>query len=287
MTPKIIGVYAPDSKIPNLPLMKISAFYKSLGYNVEFYSPLGEYERVYISKVFKDSHINYYPKDMCIIGGSGSKSGSELLPEMEHIYPDYSLYGIDYAMGFITRGCNNNCPFCIVSKKEGRLHKHTELEEFWRGQTNLMLLDNSLTEYEHADIELQKIIDYKIHLNLCQGFNVRTIKPHIAELLAQIKLWEGKQWHIAWDNIKDEDRFIKGVGILNDAGIKNYRLMCYVLIGFNSTPKEDLYRVMKLREMKIDPFIMPYKKDNYCRRFARWVNHKAIFKTCTFEEYKQ
>lgn len=62
--------------------------------------------------------------------------------------------------------------------------------------------------------------------------------------------------------------------------------MCYVLIGFNTSEEQDLYRIGKLRELKIDPFVMPYdKKNQYQKRLSRWCNMKAIFKTVKWEDY--
>lgn len=61
----------------------------------------------------------------------------------------------------------------------------------------------------------------------------------------------------------------------------------FVLIGFDTTPEQDLYRVMKIRGLGCDPYAMPYnKKDEYQKRFARWVNHKAIFKTVSWLDYR-
>lgn len=286
-----IGLYAPDSKLPNLPLMKLSAYHKARGDSVEFYQPLMNqtYDRVYISKVFRNTPIRYFPiKTEVSIGGSGCDIAAKLPDEIEHIYPDYELYKMDYAMGFLTRGCINACPFCIVSKKEGSLHKHANLSEFWRGQNKIMLLDNALTDYEHADIILKEIIDNKIRLNLIQGLNVRTITPKIISLLAEIKMWgKDSQWHIAWDNVRDEKFVMAGIQRMIDGGIPEWKIMCYVLVGFNSTMEEDLYRINKLNGMKIDPFVMPYKKSTYCKNVARWVNKKALFKSCTFHEYIQ
>ena len=67
-----------------------------------------------------------------------------------------------------------------------------------------------------------------------------------------------------------------------------HKCLVYVLIGNNSTPDEDLYRVETLRALKTLPFVMPFDKtDTYQRRFARWVNHKAIFKSIEFSDYKK
>ena len=66
-----------------------------------------------------------------------------------------------------------------------------------------------------------------------------------------------KQIHIAWDNHED-DIIPKIQDMLK--WIKPYKIMCYVLIGYWSTPEEDLYRINELKKLKIDPFVMPYNK---------------------------
>lgn len=271
-----IGLIDVDSKIPNLALMKLSAYHKARGDHVEFFSPLFNYDKIYASKIFTKSEYNYFPKNT-IKGGSGVSLDSKLPDHIEHIYPDYSLYQeIDYAMGYLTRGCINKCPFCIVWKKEGKLHKHADLEEFWDGQKKVMLLDNALTDFENAEYELKKIRDLGLRLNLTQGFNVRTIKSETAKILSEIKLWKGKQWHIAWDNFHDEKSIMKGIRILNQAGIKNWKIMCYVLVGFKSSPREDVHRVLKLDKMGIDPFVMCYEKNKFTKHLARWCNRPQI-----------
>jgi hypothetical protein len=115
------------------------------------------------------------------------------------------------------------------------------------------------------------------------GIDIRIMNEEQAYYLNKIK--RHKQIHIAWDNPK-----INLVPKLQEVTkyLKPYKLMCYVLIGYWSTPEEDLYRVEKLRELKIDPFVMPFdKNDRYQKDFARWVNHKAIFKTVKWQDYKK
>ena len=182
-------------------------------------------------------------------------------------------------MVYLTRGCDNKSPFSIVWKKEGILHKSANLCDFWKDQEKIMLLDNSLTDYIRAEFELEQIRDLGIKLNLSQGFNIRTITPKIAKILSEIKLWPTKQWHIAWDNIKEEEKILKGIKILNWAGIKSWKIMCYVLVGFNSSMKQDLYRINTLEKLGIDPFVMPYVKNKYTRTLSKWCNRKPIFKT--------
>ncbi len=282
-----IGLIDVDSKIPNLALMKLSAYHKKRGDTVKWWNAFENFDKVYASKIFTKTHYHYFPKNT-IRGGSGIDLLNNLPNHIEHVYPDYSLYNLDYAMGFVTRGCINRCPFCIVWRKEGLLRYNAPIEEFRNNQTNLMLLDNSITDCKKAIKELEKIRDLGIKLNLTQGFNVRTIKLETAKILAKIKLWKGKQWHIAWDNIKDEQKVFQGIKILNQAGIKNWKIMCYVLVNYNSSFKQDYYRIQTLEKKGIDPFVMIYRENPISPKtqaLARWCNRKPLMKSCSFEKY--
>lgn len=54
------------------------------------------------------------------IGGTGYKDYGSLPREIEATLPDYSIYPqVKHAIGFLTRGCIRNCPWCIVPRKEG------------------------------------------------------------------------------------------------------------------------------------------------------------------------
>lgn len=134
---------------PSLPLMKLSAWHKQRGDNVDWYDPLMAWSNMpditYMSKVFTFTpDYQYYVFGKKVIkGGTGYEypSGGATLPDaIEHIYPDYSLYPQfkDTSYGFLTRGCPRGCNFCIVKDKEGRKsYKVANLSEFWRGQKTL------------------------------------------------------------------------------------------------------------------------------------------------------
>jgi hypothetical protein len=276
-----------DSKIPNLALMKISAYHKAKGDDVDFYNPLFDKpDLIYASKVFDFTpDFMFYPDCEIVKGGSGYDLKAELLAEIESQFPDYSLYRCDYAIGFTTRGCVRKCPFCIVPQKEGNIRIVGDIYDFWKGQEYLMLLDNNLTALpEHFELICKQLIKEKIKVDFSQGLDIRLITPEMASLLSKVKLL--KQIHFAWDDIRIEKAVRRGIEILTKNGVSKHKLMFYVLIGFKSTPEEDLYRVETLRGLGVDPFVMPYNRnDKYQRRFARWVNHKAIFKTVKWEDY--
>lgn len=254
---------------------------------MKWFDPLHNWDIVYSSKIFNFTPEYDYPiKGKYIQGGSGYSLEKKLSKDIESIYPDYSLYGYDYAMGFTTRGCIRNCDFCIVPEKEGKIKAVADIYNFWDGQEKLMLLDNNLTAHpKQFKRTLQHLIKEKIKTDFNQGLDIRLITPEKARLLSKVKLW--KQIHFAWDFPGIEKQVLEGIKILTNNGVRPYKLMFYVLIGFNTTPEQDLYRVEKLRELKVDPFVMPFdKSDSYQRKFARWVNHKAIFKSVKWKEYK-
>jgi hypothetical protein len=290
-----IGLYDADShNWPNLCLMKLSAHHKSLGDDVEMWSPEGQYDLVYKSRVFTDA----YSKDTQVIpnaaqvicGGTGYGPGPDLPDAVEHTRPDYSLYpqfqGTAY--GFLTRGCPRNCGFCIVSGKEGRRSRQVaDLSEFWDGQREIKLLDpNLLACPDHERLILQ-LADSRAWVDFTQGLDIRLITPDNAALLNQVRT---KMIHFAWDDpnvdlTPDFRRFLELTSIHDFR-----RLRVYVLVNYNSTHEQDLYRVDTLRAMGYDPYVMIYDRPSalpITRQLARWVNNKRIFRVVpNFADYE-
>jgi len=279
-----IGIYDMDSKIPNLALMKISAYHKKKGDIVEFYSPLfhESYDKIYASKIFTFSSNGYIRKNM-IIGGSGYDLEKKLPHEIEHIYPDYNLYSCDYAMGFMTRGCIRKCPFCIVSKKEGNIQFNAHLNEFCKEQKEIMLLDNNILSYEKHNELLEELIDSKKKIDFNQGLDIRLINPENIQLLKEINMW--KHLRFALDNPALISLIEDKIELLKELDISFSRIMFYVLIGYNTSFEEDLKRVLFLQNYGFSIFVMPFNKfDQYQKNFTRWVN-RFFYKYIDFKNY--
>lgn len=282
---------------PNLALMKISAWHKAQGDDVEWCFPLSHYDIVYQSKVFDDTYspdIDWYPQaDKIIKGGTGYGLDNKLPDEIEHIYPDYSIYPEltkDTAYGFLTRGCPRGCAFCIVAGKEGRRSiKVADLSEFWRGQKKIVLLDpNILACKEHPDL-LQQLIDSKAWVDINQGLDIRMTNERNIELINQIKV---KEIHFAWDNAEDDLKpYFERYRSLAKHKPHGHWGTVYCLTNFGSTMEENLYRIYTLRDMGFDPYVMVYDKPNApkeIRNLQRWCNNKFIFRSCEkFEDYKK
>ena len=305
-----VGLIDVDShNFPNLALMKISAWHKSQGDTVEWCIPLMHYDVVYVSKVFGDEYttmdMSVIQADKVIYGGTGFEitvaDGKEVythsednkLPdEIEHMYPDYSLYPDltkDIAYGFLTRGCPNNCSFCIVSKKEGlKSHKVADLSEFWNGQKLVKLLDpNILACREHMEL-LQQLADSGATVDFTQGLDARFITEENVTLLKQIKI---KMIHFAFDFMKNEKRIIQGLKIAKEhLDIGDRDSIVYMLTNYDTTIQEDLYRVRIIKEVGYSPDVRIYRKSalprpHILRDLQRWCNNRMLYQSSTFFDY--
>jgi hypothetical protein len=289
--------------------MKISAYRKSLGDTVEMLDLWKHYDIVYLSKVFnmpgirKIPVMDYFPNaDSYVIGGSGfaitEQDGKEIydphkdLPfsdKLEHMYPDYDLYPEfnNTAYGFLTRGCPNNCGFCIVTKKEGCTKQTAELSEFWRGQNTIKLLDPNILSCDDRERLLQQLIDSKALIDYTQGLDARLIDDDIAELIAKTKI---KTVHFAFDFIKNEAAIVRGLKIFKKhTTVTDRELKVYILTNYNTTLQEDWYRVSKVIELGYMPDVRIYRKGTeprFLTDLARWTNNVKIFRSCPdFREY--
>lgn len=305
-----VGLIDVDShNFPNLPLMKISAWRKKQGDDVEWCIPLMHYDRVYVSKVFSNEYSNdiniCVNADEVIYGGTGYaitvKDGKEVynkvldkpLPdEIEHIYPDYDLYPEytkNIAYGFLTRGCPNDCSFCIVSKKEGRCSKKVaDLSEFWNGQKNIKLLDpNILACKDHMEL-LQQLIDSKAKVDFTQGLDARFINEENVKLLKQIKI---SMLHFAFDFMRNEENILKGLKLAKEhLKLSDRNAIVYMLTNYDTTIEQDLYRVEKIREAGFAPDVRIYRKTSLPKRhilrdMQRWCNNRFLYRSCEFMDY--
>jgi hypothetical protein len=289
-----IGLYDVDSKIPNLALMKLSAFHRAQGDDVELYAPIlaGSYDKVYASKIFNFSNPGYILENM-EVGGTGIDMARQLPDEIERLTPDYSLYNYPHNIGFTMRGCRLKCEFCVVPKKEGGPKPYNTIDDIWtqRDSDFVMLLDNDFFGNPLWRDRIKEIRKYDLSVNFSQGLNIRNITEEQAKQLSSVKFCNpnrtNRQVCFAWDDPRHEKLIHKGIKRCTDAGIRPHQMMFYVLIGYWSTEEQDLHRVRMLSDYGCDPFVMPYKKDDpYQKRFARWVNHKAIFKSVPWEQYR-
>jgi hypothetical protein len=297
-----------DSTIPNLALMKLSAWHRAQGNEVGF--KVSHPDKVYGSCVFSWNAQKARAYREMELGGTGIDLTVKLPEEVEAMPPDYSLYGERFpnwqgvGLGFLQRGCIRNCQFCLVPKKEGKPKVVAKIDDLlnpdwqkhWKRPFIVLLDNNFLANREWALATLEEIAWKDYHVSFSQGLDIRLVDKEISAALAAVKFWNlkhsGQQLTFAFDHVGVEQAVRNGISLLGEAGIKPYRLQFFVLCGFNSTFEEDLYRVHTLRSLGVDPFAMVYRnpvtgaRDKKLKHFARWVN-KRLYKVCDWEHYSR
>ena len=275
-----IGLIDIEPKIVNTAYMQIAAYHKARGNSVEWAMPLAydRYDKLYCSSIFDFTDKRGVP-------ARAERGGTGFIPITKQLLfdtpeYDYSIYpGCDYSIMWFSRGCIRNCPFCLVQQKEGMIRPVTPKPPNPNGKY-IVVQDNNFfaNPMWRGAIDMLKALDQPVDM---QGVDIRLLDDEQCDAL--LSLTHYKQIKIAWNNPRDDlqDRLTWMI-----SKIKPCKIMCYVLIGYDSTPEQDIERVMCLRSRSIDPFVMAYnKQDEYQRRFARWVNHKAVFKSVEWEDY--
>lgn len=308
-----IGLIDVDGhNFPNLALMRISAYHKARGDEVEWWKPPlwgGWYDIVYMSKIFSDAYSPDVPEPTnareirkggtgyCIsLGADGKEHFDEsknvkLPPEIEAMFPDYSIYPqFPFAVAMTSRGCPRGCSFCHVAAKEGKCAvKVADVSDFWikeTGKQEIKVLDPNITACREKRDLMRQYIETGCWIDFTQGIDVRLTNDADIDDLNRMKI---KRLHFAWDNPKD-DLEAKFRAFAEKWKIKDpRRKTVYCLTNFDSTMEENLYRIYTLRDLGYDPYVMIYDKPNApqeIRHLQRWVNNKIVFKSVErFEGY--
>lgn len=290
----LIGLWQVDGKMPNLALMKLSAWLKDQDHET-YLQKTPDYTTAYASAIFTENRpmvefwLRSYPH--IEVGGSGWDLKTELPPEVEEMQPDYALYGIDYGLGFLSRGCIRFCPFCIVREKEGHLRQVAQIADLLNPLSNfLVLLDNNLLALPNALDILAEITDRALTVNFNQGLDVRCVTSRIANALSKIHYMDfnrhNRTLHFAFDDTKLEGKVRGGIETLLSVGISPKHLCFYVLAGFYGQTAEDvLYRCNVLREYGVRPYVMRYRRSRKLNAIARWTNAAAGLWRKPFSDY--
>ena len=288
----LIGLHDSDNTgFPNLALMKLSAWHKAQGDSVEWWNPMLSYDRVYSSKVFTFTPENPYLPENTVKGGTGYGIMDELPPEIDCMFPDYSIYPkCDHAIGFLTRGCIRKCPWCIVPKKEGQIRPYMHWREIKRPDSrDIVFMDNNVLACPWGLLEIEDMIGEDVRIDFNQGLDARLITDDVAALLAKVK-WI-RFIRMSADTDAMLGKVLAAIERLRRNGVKPYRVFVYALVQDIESAER---RAIALREAGAEVFAQPYRDfstnaepPEEQRRFARWVNHKAIFKSVKrFADYK-
>lgn len=288
----IVGIHDSDrTGFPNLALMKLSAFYKRSNDIVLWWNPLETFDRVYSSKVFTFTPEEpMLPLD-AIRGGTGYGNMEWLPTAIDSEHPDYSLYpNCKHAIGFLTRGCIRNCPWCIVPKKEGEIRAYADWREIKRTDSrDIVFMDNNVLACEHGITQIESMVGKDVRVDFNQGLDARFITLDIAEILSRLR-WI-RFVRMSCDTDAMLDTVIYAVYRLSKCGLKPWRIFVYLLVQDVQSAER---RAIALRSVGVNVFAQPYRDfENSIeptveqKDFARWVNRKEIFKSIErFKDYK-
>jgi hypothetical protein len=301
------------STLPNIALMRLSAWHKAQGDTVELNpSALEPPDRLYISTLFtwqrrqvEEVAAHFRAHSDLDIGGSGCNFKLRLPEEVDAMSNDYDLFGIDYGIGYSSRGCIRHCAFCPVPRTEGHIREASAIADLLNPQSNrLLFLDNNFFASEWRP-KIAEIHARGLHVSWPQGLDIRLVDADQAHSLADLhhhgQLWNQRftkrgQLHFAWDNpITDRSKaeVITGIRALFDAGFGPNDLIFYVLIGFHSSVGEELERLAMLHELGIQPKVMVYRDDGEVDRrdpvrmdIQHW-NDGHVWRKVPFSQYRR
>lgn len=284
-----------DGIMMNLALAKLGTYHRLKGDRVS--RDMADPDLIYYSAIFDWTAKKFRgqtPLGAKAIFGGYPFNDVQLPPEAEYVMPAYDLWGVDYSLGYTSRGCVRHCDFCIVPKKEGAIRDYQRVEGFHHSDhKKIILLDNNFFASPRWRENLAYINESGLRVSFCQGLDLRAMTEEVAGRLADTRseghTFSGRQYFFAWDNINDEPRIRHGLELLKDAGVKADSIYVYVLVGFNSRFEDDLHRCQVLwNEFGVHPFAMRYdnhKDDPRVNALSRWACRPAAHRNHTWEDY--
>jgi hypothetical protein len=263
-----------DSSIPNLAIMKLAGHYKGKGHNVDFIKlkydgkpgsrqksliKNSEYDKVFVSIIFtvnKEAIVFDKPKlNNYEIGGTGYDLTVKLPPEVDAHEEDWSLYPANkFYYNFLSRGCNRQCDFCFVWRKEGTIHKYKSLDYIleqmkkW-GFNKVKFMDNNIFFLPECDGILQELVDNKVSCQFNQGLDFRLLTDKRSELLSKMRLF-GE--HIfAFDDINLKDIMDKKIKIYKKFNPRKWRAKFFIYCNANEPIQDVVYRIKWCKDNEV------------------------------------
>lgn len=286
-----ILLLAPDSKVPNLALMKLAAHHKALGDEVS--TSIVDPDLIYVSLIFTwnrhyaESIKFMHPGIKVIPGGPGYDPSIKLPSDVEQTPPDRSIYEPDgYTYGRVTSGCTRRCHFCMVHVQEPdgiRYIQHPK--DIWVQGTTLRLFDDNILAHPEAWNELYHwALENDIRLHL-EYLDIRLITPKIALQLHQMK-HDGNALWFAFDFTHIENAVRQGVATLRDIGFNGRSLRFFLYCHDEMAVEDAKYRWKVLIELGCEPFLMVniFNRTGRLKRLQRRCTRPATWRGANAEK---
>lgn len=274
----IINLYT-DSPKHNLSLMQISTYHKQLGDEVTLNMPIMPCDKSYASILF-EKNVRKFSAD---VYGGPAIINSQLPPEIQQCKPDYSLYPIDYSLGYTFRPCYRKCGFCKV---HGMNHPDTIHHSIWEFHdpkfSKICLLNNNTFFDKDWKLTFEEIWDANLSVRDENGYDLRLLDDEKCEALKKTKFTT--PLHFAWDLMENESKVRQGLALLAKYHLRTTSNGVYVLINYNTTQQEDIHRCQVISDAGLRPYIMPYKGTKAGMKFKRFIDTFMWRKYPTIQE---
>jgi hypothetical protein len=200
-----------------------------------------------------------------------------------------------------TKGCIRRCPFCAVWRTEGKLQELSD--DLWpvlplECSNNLLAASNAF--FDHV---IDRYLESDVQgIDFNQGLDARKLTEHHAGRLVELhRAKKLKQVRLAWDNIETETEFRGAHKRLRDAGMPKGMISVYVLIGFEDTPEDALYRLSEVWALGAWPNPMRYQPldaerrnefigerwtDSELKRYCKYWSNLRHLSGVPFDEYR-
>jgi len=293
-----------DSTIPNLALMKISAYHKAKGDIVKLiqlklpYYPnrqkehydadysLFSYDLKYCSVIFPGNAIYIHGTDI-IFGGTGYSLDKTLSEDMDKMDPDYSIYPDNkISYGFISRGCIRNCKFCFVPRKEGMIRQVASPDDIIRHKTVKFMDNNFFALPNHKEI-MKELIDLKVRCSFNQGLDIRLLDEENSSLLSQMN-YSG-QITFAFDDWAYLDLIEAKMQLLKWR--REWQIRMFVYVHPDMLISETTQRIEWCRMNKVLPYVMRdiscWESENktFYTYITAYGNQPNMFKKLNFNQF--
>lgn len=273
-----------------------------------------------ISEWYKNNE--FLKRGNIVYGGTGFfyEKAIALPEEIEHIMPDYHLYDewvyqrisdgtkrdefkyyLDYSIGFLTRGCFRQCPFC-VNRNKSKAVVASQIQEFLdKTRPKICLQDDNFFACGEWKKLIHDLKDTGKRFQFKQGLDERLLTTDKVEELFSCKT-DG-DLIFAFDNIDDKEVIeekLKLIRLLYPDSKKTIKFYTFCGCDRKGTYdiefwKSDIFdcfkRIKVLMEYKCIPYITrfeDYVKSPYKGMYinlARWCNQPSFFKKKSFREF--
>lgn len=313
-------------RFPNLVCMKLSAFEKEEGNEVELktdYKDLARYDKVYLAKVFLDTPVppEVLKLPQVIYGGTGFfyDKAKKLPDPIEHHMPDYYLYDdfvkaqissgkkpkkfdeyLNFSVGYLTRGCFRHCPFC-VNQNYNRVEAHSPLHEFLDSRRKaICLLDDNFLGYPGWQKLLLELRESGKPFKFKQGLDERLLTPEMCQLLFSSK-YSG-DFTFAFDHLRDAPLIERKIVMARKYTGKVLKFYCFC--GYDRAGKwdkafwdRDIFELLRRIEILMKYHCLPYVMRFFRYEespwrgvyisIARWCNQPGFFKKKSLREFAE